>query len=195
LFFGGDMRKRNTTLLIILVLAFSFSAALVMGSDDEGNPNDPFTNDRANACYEDGTMASKCDTEWEWICGWYMIRFDAGIFTREEIPATCRVLLPGEPETVVNPATWPPAGCYYSSVYDLYIFWNGNQTQNPPIEMTYDGTCATPPHTGVGGFFLVSAANPSNAAAICTANGYNYVGEISSSADTGAWAIYRCQIP
>lgn len=90
---------------------------------------------------------------------------------------------------------WPDAGCYYSSVYSLYIVWDGNQTQGPPINFTWDGTCATPPHTGVAGFVFVSAANASDAAGICVSKGHIFIDEVSSSADTGAWPIYRCQIP
>lgn len=31
--------------------------------DDQGQPNDPTINERANACYEDGILANKCDSE------------------------------------------------------------------------------------------------------------------------------------
>lgn len=30
-----------------------------------------------NACYAGGTLAGKCDTEWEWVCGWYLARWEA----------------------------------------------------------------------------------------------------------------------
>jgi hypothetical protein len=186
------MSRLKITLLLVLITVVSLSAALVSGNDDQGNPNDPFTNNRANACYEDGTMASKCDTEWDWICGWYMIRYDAGIFSSNDIPATCRVLLAGEVEIVI-PETWPPAGCYYSPTYSLFIVWDGNQTQTL-IDLTFDGSCNTPPHTGVGGFFFVSAADSTAARAICDARGYTFIDRVSSSFQTGAWPIYRCQI-
>lgn len=190
--------KRLIGVLIVVCIALSgLGAAVALGTDDQGNPNDPTGNDRANACYDGSTMEGKCGTEWAWVCGWYIIRYDAGIYTREEVPATCRILLPDlvEEAPPVKTLTWPPAGCYYSAIYSLYIFWDGNQTQPPPINMTWDGSCATPPHTGVGGFFLVSTADPTSAAAMCTSLGYNYIDEISSAADTGAWPIYRCQIP
>ena len=94
--------------------------------------------------------------------------------------------------TGTNP--WPPAGCYYSSVYSLYIIWQGNQTQGPSNDMTWEVPCGAAT-TGVGGFWFVSTANASDATSLCSGLGSNFIGEVSSSAATGAWPIYRCQIP
>lgn len=200
------MKKPLSMMIIALMLLLGFGSAFatgptgLIGTDDLGNPNDPNKNERANACFEGGTMAGKCDSEWAWTCGWYLIRYEAGIFSRAVFPDTCAILLPSLIESAPTsvpplPPTWPPAGCYYSPAYDLYLFWDGNQTQPPPLDLTWDGTCATPPHTGVGGFFLVSTANATDAAALCATYGYPFIDEISSAIDTGAWPIYRCQIP
>jgi hypothetical protein len=95
------MWKKLLPIFVLCLLAVGVLAQ--EGVDDEGNPNNPNENDRANACYSGGTMEGKCDTEWEWVCGWYMIRFDAGLFTREEIPFTCAVLLPAEEDGDSSP--------------------------------------------------------------------------------------------
>jgi hypothetical protein len=187
--------KQKSLWLILMLFLIPVTVSLAAeGFDDQGNPNDPNVNERANACYDGSTMAGKCDSEWAWGCGWYMIRYDAGFYSRDEVPATCASLLPPQVEGQTTTVTWPPAGCYYSAVYNLYIIWNGNQTQST-IDLTWDGTCATPPHTGVGGFLLVSTPDVASAAALCATYGYNYIDEVSSASDTGAWAIYRCQIP
>lgn len=195
------MKKFISLLILVMVTVFSLATVFANGNDDQGQPNDPNENDRANACYSGGTMESKCDTAWEWFCGWVMIRYDAGIFTREQVPSSCVVLLPGEIEVVEDPAAvpgWPPAGCYYSPAYSnppdlLYIIWEGNQTQPSGFNLT--GNCSSGPSTGVGGFFYVSAPDATSAEAICDGYSYNFIDEISSSSDTGAWPIYRCQIP
>lgn len=88
------MLKRS---LLILILIF-FSVVLVSadGVDDQGNPNDPNVNERANACFEGGDMAGKCDTEWEWMCGWYIIRLTEpqDEVLRAAFPPDCLSLLP-----------------------------------------------------------------------------------------------------
>ena len=59
--------------------------------------------------------------------------------------------------------------------------------------MTWEVPCGAPT-TGVGGFWLVSTANASDAASLCSGLSSNFIDEVSSSAATGAWPIYRCQI-
>lgn len=186
------MNKISTILIVILSLFLSVGV---------GFAQEPDQSEPGNACFEGGSMANKCDNPWAWVCGWYLIRYEVGIFTRQQVPAMCAILLPREIEQVAATSDsavsfpWPPASCYYSDVYSLYIIWEGNQAQGPAIDLTWDGTCATPPHTGVGGFFFVSAPNSLTATAICTGYGYNFIDEVSSSTNTGAWPIYRCQIP
>jgi hypothetical protein len=46
-----------------------------------------------NACYEGGSMEGNCTTEWHWTCGWYLARYEVGIFSRGQVPQTCQVLL------------------------------------------------------------------------------------------------------
>lgn len=194
------MKKIFVIVIIAVTLLSGFRVAFAQeptGTDDLGNLNDPMQNERANACYEGGSMAGKCDSEWAWVCGWYLIRYEARIFTREQVHTMCASLLPRLPEQVagttnagLSTLTWPSAGCHYSPTFGLYIIWAGNQTQGPPMEMTWDGTCATPPHTGIGGFFFVSVPDSAAASTLCTGSGYSLIDQISSPA--GAWPIYRC---
>lgn len=44
--------------------------------DDQGVVNNPFVNERANACYEPGQA---CGTDAEWGAGWYLIRQQYGL--------------------------------------------------------------------------------------------------------------------
>lgn len=78
-------------LLVLLVVIMS-TMVVMAGTDDQGAPNDPAQNDRANACYEEGTLEGKCDTEWEWQCGWHLIRWEAdGSYS---VPLECSRILP-----------------------------------------------------------------------------------------------------
>ena len=85
---------------LILVLIFVLSSLAVSAQLDED----------ANACAEGGSMEGKCNVDfngdgeindyevtWAWTCGWYIIRYDAGIFSRAQVPVFCSSLLPSEP--------------------------------------------------------------------------------------------------
>lgn len=101
--------------LISLIVLFMTGLLIIAqsGYDDLGNPNDPRLNDRANACYESGTMADKCDSELEWQAGWYRIRFEYGLLGRGEVPAWVAWVLPPEiiPEELPMPGPVPPTTC------------------------------------------------------------------------------------
>lgn len=111
------MLKRFFLAFIVLLMTSSFAFAL----DDQGNPNDPNTNDRANACYEEGSMASKCDTEWEWVCGWHLIQFEYGLTDREEFPSGCISVIPPEilpePLAIIVPTILTPSGGCISTIF------------------------------------------------------------------------------
>ena len=102
---GDTMKKLG--LLSILVLSL---ALVVMAQDDRGNVNDPTVNERANACYAGGTLAGKCTSEWDWIAGWYLIRFEYGLISREAFPEAYRSILPALDPSVPDvdePVTTP----------------------------------------------------------------------------------------
>ncbi|MFN8377652.1 MAG: hypothetical protein U0452_03175 [Anaerolineae bacterium] len=113
--------KRAKILKLCLVFVFALLvvngliAAVGAGVDDQGNPNDPAVNERANACYAGGTMDGKCTNELEWQCSWYLIRFETGMISRAEFPAACAGLLPELPSPAAVPTTpaVPTAGCVF----------------------------------------------------------------------------------
>lgn len=63
-------------ILVLLILCGAFVAS-AQGVDDQGKPNDPVVNERANACFEGGSQEGRCVTDAEWTCGWYLIRWEA----------------------------------------------------------------------------------------------------------------------
>lgn len=134
--------RRIFPLLIIMI----FSTLLVVAEDDQGN-NDPNDNERANACYNDGSLEGKCDTAWEWICGWHLIRFEEGILSREEFPPSCASLLPPEiepdtPEIIAGP-TGP--GCL--PFFTWYVDFNGGDFLPSGTVRYSDPSCKDPDGT------------------------------------------------
>lgn len=99
--------RRLVYLLFVACLTF-VTVFAADGVDDQGNPNDPTVNERANACYEGGSMEDKCDTDWEWTCGWYVIRYEEGFMSRTQMPAFCEILIDAA-----------PAGCAVDDFYTI----------------------------------------------------------------------------
>jgi len=169
--------KRLIPLILIFVLA-TFSALAADGVDDRGNPNNPEVNDRANACFDGGSMAGKCDStdidgdgeieqgevDWHYTCGWFMIRFEEGLFTREEIPLTCLSLLPSEPkpepqEVTAVQANGVPAGCYTDGLDSLQ--WPGGA--GPSLADIFSGTTCSGAGFPVTVVFAASQTKANNA--------------------------------
>jgi hypothetical protein len=95
--FTITMKRLVSALLLTLLLVLSFSAIKAADSvDDQGNPNDPTANDRANACYDGGTLEGKCDSDLLWQAGWYLIRFEHGSLSRADFPGWLIWVLPPE---------------------------------------------------------------------------------------------------
>ncbi|MEO1288622.1 MAG: hypothetical protein AAFV93_12705, partial [Chloroflexota bacterium] len=76
--------------------------------------NDPTINDDANACFAGGVLEGRCnddldgdgiitdvETNWAWNCGWYLIRYNDGMFSRDDVPLTCQIMLPTEIESEI----------------------------------------------------------------------------------------------
>lgn len=182
------MLKRIILTLITILLAVVLVSA--DGGDDQGNPNDPDVNDRANACFEGGDMESKCDTEWEWMCGWHIIRLDdpQDEVSRAEFPVACVSLLPAlivEPEQAPAPVIiiFHTAGCiHYQTIPTIPTssfsidFGGGNYT--PFATQTYESTDCTPPLGIVSGVGAVYAPFGRAAAQIlCISHGHTGAGE------------------
>lgn len=79
--------------LYIIVLIIGLAILLHDGLDDDGLPNLPLFNERANACYAGGSLAGSCATETDWQCGWAWIRLENGMITRDDLPQECHHLL------------------------------------------------------------------------------------------------------
>lgn len=74
---------------------------------DEGSAGD-------NACNPGGSMAGSCNTEWAWTCGWYIARYDAGVFT--SVPRTCQILLDLRPQRPATATTASGPVCIITTV-------------------------------------------------------------------------------
>jgi hypothetical protein len=188
--------KSYRLIILGLICGLLFTIGVVMAQenvDDEGNPNNPNISERANACFDGGSMAGKCDSDWEWNCGWYLIRFEYGIFSRDNFPTQCGSLLPeittpsqsvvGTPSIIVptptfapTPYVFPTAGCIFgigapSVGTDGYIdFGGGNFVLNPVYYLTTDCSGGS-----VGTIVIPLAYAPNgltDAVAICIMNGY-----------------------
>lgn len=120
------MLKRFLIALIFLLLSSQLVFAVV-GYDDQGNPNDPNENERANACFDGGSIEGKCETSWEWECGWYLIQFDYNLIDREVFPTWCVTLLPPEivQETADTGFSYPGADCIPVSATPRYTDFGG----------------------------------------------------------------------
>jgi hypothetical protein len=88
---------------LILLCAVTFVA--VFAQDAPLNPLDPKTNPDANACFEGGTLEGKCDSQILWEAGWYLIRFEKELISREDfLPYYAWILPQLQEETIVAPA-------------------------------------------------------------------------------------------
>lgn len=146
-------------LFVVFMLLFVVSAiAIAAGVDDQGNPNDPAVNERANACYEGGSMEGKCDTDWEWVCGWHLIRAEAD--ETYVMPEWCESLLPKPPASgEANVGGGNP--CVFTNF--LYFKITGPLNTSPNGAFYSDAGCTS----GGGEGTLVQAADLSSANAIC----------------------------
>jgi hypothetical protein len=115
---------KRLVLIGVLLLTLGLALNLVYaqdGLDDTGNPNDPASNDRANACFEGGALAGKCDSsdldfdgvveEWEqarmWECGWHYINWQYGLISESNFADQCEWILPPEPTEEPTPEPTP----------------------------------------------------------------------------------------
>ena len=86
---------RKVSITIVLLVLFSVSALIAA---QEGYNPEPFTPED-NACYEGGSMwrdpseSDGCTTDWHWECGWYVARYEADVYTEDDIPAWCDSLI------------------------------------------------------------------------------------------------------
>jgi len=86
---------RISTLIAVLVVILLAAQAALAGDNGKKKPLDP----DANACFDGGTLAGKCDTEDMWHAGWYLIRVEQGDMAAEDVPAKYgRILIKFAPD-------------------------------------------------------------------------------------------------
>ena len=157
-------------LLLLLVCLFSVFVASAQ-TDEAGNPNDPLVNENANACFEGGTMAGKCNIDfdgngtvddfevaWAWECGWYLIRYDAGMMSAAGFPLRCQSLLPAE------------LTCYTSD-FHYSILYTGNLNAPGNVYGYYNPNCGGDIGTTSANSLLIFADSFADALAICASYG------------------------
>lgn len=94
--------------LIIPSGAISTQATSSTQTTSNGLTSDPYDmrpaagTPRDNACNPGGTMAGQCNTDFDWMCGWYVARFVnlvylAGGTGTSLVHDSCKHLLPTEP--------------------------------------------------------------------------------------------------
>ena len=174
------------SLLIIFILSITIS--LVLAVDDQGNPNDPTVNERANACYDDGSMGGKCETDWEWVCGWHLIRFEYDLIERADFLAACSSVLP--PEAIPEqPATTVSTGSNLiciEFVSGYYLDFSDSNFLFPALIYS-DANCSVFNVIETSSP-LVNAPDVGAASTICANNGYND-GAVAQG------SVYYCSVP
>ncbi len=175
---------KTASLLLVILLVFIVPISMVSaqqpttGTPAIGSPED-------NACNVGGKMEGKCDSEWAWSCGWYLARYYSGLFTRQQVIATCQMLLP---VPVAAPSTSSAAGfspaCFTHSVpgvqHDENFNGVPNSVNNVVGTISQNGTCS-------GGFNFnrtyVVASSMGDANGICVALGFG--GSTGQSSNDG----------
>ena len=86
---------------------------------------------------------------------------------------------------------YPSTVCAYAPAYDLYAFFNGGWWREAVMDFTWDATCLTPPHTGVGGFNWVYAPEGATQAEELCAERWP---DIPTSLIPGDEVVFRCHM-
>jgi hypothetical protein len=163
---------KRLTIVVLLCLITSLTVLAEVGFDDLGNPNDPNVNERANACFEGGSMAGRCENELHWTAGWYLIRFEYGIFSRDEVHSLVAWVLP--PESQDAPPGSSVKRCALAWNPNYYVDFSGSDFVNSGNYWS-DPDC-TINNGNLGRNWVFSPSGQANATSICVANlGVNYV--------------------
>lgn len=152
-------------LITLMLLPTGFTVA------DEPLPETP----QDNACYEGGSMwrekpEDRCSTLWHWVCGWYLARYTAGIFTRHQVIDQCESVLPPlPPEEIVSGAV--DAGiCFDNSnpiQHDILMTAAITASPNAVMTISKDGTCTG--GVNMANLRIVQAPDQATADAACGA--------------------------
>lgn len=102
------MKRSITLVMVCLLLLISLLAAPAALADDSGEavPLDP----EANACFDGGTLAGKCDTEDMWVAGWLLVRVEYGVLDPHDVPDEYAWIL----RSLVSDIDWQASDEYHS---------------------------------------------------------------------------------
>jgi hypothetical protein len=167
------------TLLLLIVIIPSVSATEPTTAEE----NDPRINEDANACFIGGTWEGQCDTvdvnhdgtvdQWEkdmiYIAGWYLIRFEYGMISRNDFPAAYVWALPPVPQVTPPPPApptlppMPPASFCYDSTLSGYVDVQYSGVPNIPTNLmrfsSTNGTCSTSIGPSASAYIVDNPAN------------------------------------
>lgn len=143
--------KRLLFILVIVVLALPFGMA---------HAEDPAVGSKEdNACNAGGSMAGQCTTEWHWVCGYYLARFNTGVFSRVQVPAACGSLLATIPVdasgTVILCLSNP--GIYVDAAVES--FEGGSHIVPIYYFLSSDGTCSGSSIITAVGFYTATGGD------------------------------------
>lgn len=156
---------------VAIILGLFCGLLILAGSSLAQDPPEPNT-PADNACYTGGDMEGKCDTDWEWRCGWHLARWqaDGGWFGAYPMLDECVSLLPPRPvvdrqqQQPAAPMVFPSAGCIATAVD--FLDFGGGFAVAAPYPLYPDATCGMTIVT-VFGLNHVYAPPPFNADLLC----------------------------
>lgn len=170
--------------LALVVLVFVLSSLAVFAQE-----NDPFTDENANACTEGGSMEGQCnrdldnngtvdasEVEWAWRCGWYIIRYEAGMINR--VPSDCASQL---------------LDCFINPLFGLSVEFYGNPNNPGNVRAFFGLGCGGSQHIDFLNSMVILAGSLDEAAAICEP--YSSVFFVAEIRDLGYGAragVYGC---
>jgi hypothetical protein len=192
---------------IFLCAAILLATNVVMASDPStAAENNPLINEEANACYIGGTWEGQCGNvdvnrdgiveQWEsdytYTVGWYLIRFEFGIISREDFPVEYSWALPPKPEPVPSSSgpivpPPPPVPACYDSILTGYVDVQYTGTPNVNTNLlrfaSTNGTCTTPIGPSTSAYIV-------NNPALCTLPFVNTMAAYGYT--TGPAGLYIC---
>lgn len=169
------MKQVRIGLLILAVLLFG-ALTFVRAQEDD------------NACYAGAALDSKCKSDWEWVCGYYLEQWtEAGGWSGNyAFPDWCdpASLLPPKPQVSVTSL----AGCYTNGTQSFY--YAGTRTSEIPWNHSATDCSATHTHEGTG----LEVATQAEAEAICdTLVDYPYVWNPSQKGYNSPANLWLCE--
>jgi hypothetical protein len=163
------MKTSIFRLLALIILVFAAIVGIQAQEDDQGVPNDPNNNERANACYEGGSMAGQCDTMEEWEAGYYLIRWEYGLLSTEDFPDFFNWALPDY--VFVDEDAAAPANCFVHNSGTKSLLFNGNSGVGGNFSMWASDNCTGSPlgssALSIENPIIVLASSGSAAGTIC----------------------------